>query len=333
MPKQMKWVNWQQPMKNVLFACAPLAVASVYFFGWRVLALLLVVSAVAYATEACFTRQWQEPVSSAVFVSAVLFTFSLPPGLPFWMAIVGIVFGIVFGKMVYGGFGRNVFNPALTGRAFIYVSFGNHMTAQWIKPWSGFPAGFAQWGWSAASAPPDAITTATPGLLLKLPAAALVERGVAASDLTFWRLFVGDSPGVIGGSCAALTILCGLYLIWKKSASYRIVVSGFVGYAAVQTLVWRLGIGHAPDPLRAAMAGSLVIGLFFYATDPVSAAQTNVGRWLYGAFVGAMSSAIATFSAWPAGTMFAILLGNMFAPITDYAVRLFQGARSKAPAS
>ena len=333
MPQQSKWVNWQKPMKHVLVACAPLAAAAVYLFGWRVLAMMLLVAGVAYVTEALFTRQWKEPVSSAVFVSAVLFTFSLPPTLPFWMAAVGIVFGIVFGKMVYGGFGRNVFNPALTGRAFVYVSFGNYMTAQWYEPWTRFPAGLVHWGWTAASAPPDVITTATPGILLKIPAAALAERGAAAGDLSLWSLLSGDCSGVIGGTCTALTVLCGLYLLWTKAASYRIVVSGFLGYAAVQTLLWRFGLGHAPDPLRAAAAGSLVIGIFFYATDPVSASQTNPGRWIFGAFVGAMSSVIATFSAWPAGTMFAILLANMFAPITDYVVRMLQGTPQKAPAS
>lgn len=334
MPQQQtKWVNWQQPMKRVLVACLPLTAAAVYFFGWRILAMMALVSVVAYATEAAFTRQWKEPVSSAVFVSAVLFTFSLPPTLPLWMAALGIVFGIVFGKMVYGGFGRNVFNPALTGRAFVYISFGNQMTAQWVEPWTRFPAGLVKWGWTAASAPPDVITAATPGTLLKLPAAALAERGLSMADLPLWKLFVGDCPGVIGGTSAALTILCGLYLLRTRAASYRIVVSGFLGYGVVQTLLWHFGLGHAPDPLRAAMAGSLVIGIFFYATDPVSAAQTNPGRWIYGAFVGAMSSLIATFSAWPAGTMFAILLANMFAPITDYVVRLLQAPPQKAPAS
>lgn len=333
MPQHVKWVNWQQPMKSVLYASAPLMAASVYAFGWRVAAMALLAVAAAYATEAVFTRQWKEPVSSAAFVSAVLFTFSLPPTLPFWMAVAGIVFGIVFGKMVYGGFGRNVFNPALTGRAFIYISFGNHMTAQWVEPWTRFPAGLTRWGWTAASAPPDAITTATPGALLKLSAEALAARGVSAEDLSFWNLFLGDCAGVIGGTSAALTILCGLYLLWTKAANYRIVLSGFAGYALVQTLFWRFGLGQAADPLRAAMAGSLVIGIFFYATDPVSASQTNPGRWIYGAFIGMMSSVIATFSAWPAGTMFAVLLANMFAPIMDYAIRQIQATSKKAPAS
>jgi Na+-transporting NADH:ubiquinone oxidoreductase subunit B len=332
MPQQTKWINWQQPMKNVLYACVPLLLESVYFFGWRVVALLAVVCAAAVAAEYAFTRQWKEPVSSAVLVSAVLFTFSLPPTLPLWMAALGIVFGIVFGKMVYGGFGRNVFNPALTGRAFVYVSFGNYMTAQWARPWADFPAGLARWGFTAETAPADAFTTATPGMLLKLAPEALAAQGVPASDLSAWTLALGQTPGVIGGTSAALTLLCGLYLVWKKTANYRIVLSGFLGFAAVQTLCWACGLGHAVDPLRAALGGSLVIGLFFYATDPVSASQTNPGRWIYGAFIGAMSSLISTFSAWPAGTMFAILLANMFAPVMDLAIKNLQGAPKRAAA-
>jgi Na+-transporting NADH:ubiquinone oxidoreductase subunit B len=153
MAQHVKWINWQRPMRHVLYACAPLLAFAVALFGWRVAALALTVGTAAYLAEAAFTRSRREPVSSAVFVSALLYTFSLPPALPFWMAGVGIVFGIVFGKMVYGGFGRNVFNPALTGRAFIYVSFGNAMTAQWSEPFRPFPAGLLRWGWSAASAP------------------------------------------------------------------------------------------------------------------------------------------------------------------------------------
>ncbi len=100
----------------------------------------------------------------------------------------------------------------------------------------------------------------------------------------------------------------------------------------MQTLFWLLNVGGGTDPLSAAMAGSLVIGLFFYATDPVSASQTDPGRWIYGAFIGAMSSLIASFSAWPAGTMFAILLANMFAPIMDIGIKALQAARQRRAA-
>ncbi|MDD5706216.1 MAG: RnfABCDGE type electron transport complex subunit D [Kiritimatiellae bacterium] len=307
--KTVPWVKWQAPMVRVLRACVPLAVASVYFFGWRALAVLLVSNAFAYLAERMFTRSWKEPVSSAVFVTGTLLAFSLPPPIPLWMAALGAVFGIVFGKMVFGGFGRNVFNPALTGRAFLYISFGRQMTGQWYEPFTGWPGGLAEWGYTAASAPVDAITTATPGALMKL-----------GQEFGFWELFLGDCSGVIGGTSAILTIICGAYLLWTKTANYRIVVSGFVGFLLMQTLAWQAGWHHAVDPLRAACGGSLVIGVLFYATDPISASGTNPGRWIYGAFIGAMSSLIATFSAWPAGTMFAILLANMFAPIMDHAI-------------
>lgn len=331
--KKIKWINWQRPMRQVLYACAPMLVLAIYFFGWRVAAMALLTAAAAYATEAAFTRRWGEPVSSAVFVSSILFTFSLPPTLPFWMGIVGIVFGITFGKMVYGGFGRNIFNPALTGRAFIYICFGNYLTAQWYEPWTRFPAGLVRWGWTAASAPPDAITTATPGMLLKLSSEALAARGVEVADLSLRHLLLGTTSGVIGGTSAVLTLLCGLYIVWRKAANYRIVITGFLGYAVAQTLFWHFKLGSAADPLRAALASSLVIGIFFYATDPVSASQTNPGRWIYGALVGALSATIATFSAWPAGTMFAILLANMFAPLLDYVVRMLQEKKKRVRVS
>lgn len=308
-------IKKQQPMLHVLTACVPLLIAAVYFFGWRVFVMAVLCAAGAYMTEALFVRNWKEPVTSAAFVTAILLTFGMPPTLPMWMALLGIIFAIVFGKMVYGGFGRNIFNPAMTGRAFIYICFGNYMTAQWYEPYRGFPGGFTRWGYTAASAP-DVITSATPGSLLK--DAAYIE---TFGDFSAWDLFIGNSSGVIGGTSALLTILCGLYIVWRKAANYRIVIAGFAGWYLVHTIFWLTGAGNVADPLRTSFSGALMIGVFFYATDPVSASQTNLGRWIYGAFIGVMSTVIATFSAWPAGTMFAILLANMFAPIMDYVIR------------
>ncbi len=325
--KPVPWIQWQTPMVRVLWACAPMVAASVYLFGWRTLALHALCAAVAYGVERSFTRHWREPVSSAVFVTSVLFVFSLPPMLPFWMAALGVAFGVLFGKMVFGGFGRNVFNPAMTGRAFVYISFGKQMTGEWCAPYWGFPGGLARWGRSLADAGTvvldgmDAIATATPGSLMK--------QGV---DHGLWDLFIGRCSGVIGGTVAPLVLAGGIYLLWKKTANHRIVYSGFAAFFVLQTIAWQLGWRNAVDPLRAAFSGSLLIGIFFYATDPVSAPSTNETRWMYGAFIGAMSVLVATFSAWPAGTMFAILLANMFAPIVDTAVRALKPARRAAPA-
>lgn len=309
-PSVVPWVKWQTPMVRVLRACVPLVAAAVYFFGWRALAVVVVANLAAYLTERVFTRAWHEPVSSAVFVTGTLLAFSLPPPIPLWMVALGSVFGVGFGKMVFGGFGRNIFNPALTGRAFLYISFGREMTGQWVKPFTGWPGGFAAWGYAAADAPPDLITTATPGALMK-----------AGEHFGIWDLFLGNCSGVIGGTSTILTLVCGAYLLWTQAANYRIVVSGFAGFLIMQTIAWQAGWHQAVDPWRAAFAGSLVIGILFYATDPVSSSATNPGRWIYGAFIGVMSCLIATFSAWPAGTMFAVLLANMFAPILDHVVR------------
>ena len=296
-----KVINWQLPMKRVLYALVPLMVASIYFFGWRALVMLIVCNGVAFLCEHAFCRGWKQPVSSAVFVSGTLFALSLPPTLPLPMAALGIAFGITFGKMVFGGFGKNVFNPALVGRAFIYVSFGNYMTGEWADPVGGILGGLAAYSG-------DAVTGATPGMLLKI-----------GESVPLWKLFVGSCSGTLGGTSALLAMAGGAWLIWKKAANYRIVYSAFAGYLVTQTVSWLAGNGV--DPLHGVLAGSIVIGFFFYATDPVSACMTNQGRWFYGGFIGVMTALIGTYSSWPAGTMFAILLANMFAPITDHVVR------------
>jgi len=308
-------IKWQKPMRRVLYALAPICVASIYFFGWRALLLLAVANAAGFATEYAFTRRLNQPATSAVFVTATLFTLSLPPALPVWMTIVGVVFAVTFGKMVFGGFGKNVFNPALTGRAFVYVCFGAYMTGMWSEPLGGPLGGFAAW-----SPGPDAITGATPGMDLK------------EGPYPFLPLLLGNTPGSIGGTTALLALAGGIYLCKTRTANYRIPVGGLIAYFVTQGLLWIFEVKNAPDPLHSVMAGSIMIGMFYYATDPVSCSQTtNEGRWLYGAFIGVMSVIITTFSAWPAGTMFAILLANMFAPITDHAIKQVKAKRKGKP--
>ena len=304
-------VKWQLPMKRVLYALAPIMAASIYFFGWRAALVLAAANAAAFLTEYVFLRKEKQPVTSAVFVSGSLFALSLPPSLPLWMAVLGIVFGVLFGKMVFGGFGRNIFNPALTGRAFLYASFGGHMTSQWAEPAAGRFGGLI----SYAS---DAVTQATPGMVMK-----------SGNAVELWRLLLGNTSGTLGGTSAALALLGGLYMVRAKAANHRIVASAWIGFLVMQALLWLCGVKGAASPLHAACAGSVAIGLFFYATDPVSASQTNEGRWVYGAFIGAVTVVISVFSAWPAGTMFAILLANMFAPIMDHGIREWKKVKKK----
>jgi Na+-transporting NADH:ubiquinone oxidoreductase subunit B len=217
--------------------------------------------------------------------------------------VVGIVFGILFGKMVFGGFGRNIFNPALVGRAFIYISFGGPMSSGWVESLAGGAGGFARFQ-------ADAVTQATP--------IASLASGLPVSKLS---MLIGNEPGCLGETSALLLLLGGAWIVYKKFANWRIVLSVFTGTLILQTALWAAGIERAIDPVSTILGGGFMIGAWFMATDPVSSAQTNPGRWIYGILVGVLTVLIRTFSIWPEGMMFAILLGNMFAPIVDYYVK------------
>ncbi len=309
-------ILWQLPMKRVLYALIPLTAASVYFFGWRALIVLAVTNLAAFLTEFTFTRFTKEQVTSAVFVTGSLLALSLPPTIPLWIAVVGAGFGVLFGKMVFGGFGKNVYNPALVGRVFIYVSFATPMNARWVEPL----AGSTPWGGITRFAS-DAVSGATPLSLLR-----------AGKPVELFPLLWGNVSGSLGETSAILIALGAVFLIWKKTANWRIVVSGLLGFTALQAVFWLAGVPQSADPITALTAGGVLYGIAFMATDPISASQTQGGRWLYGAFIGAMIVLIRTFSIWPEGTMFAILLGNTFAPIVDYAVRQRQQKRKTGAA-
>jgi Na+-transporting NADH:ubiquinone oxidoreductase subunit B len=310
-------------MKRVLYALVPVVLASIYFFGWRSLVVLAVTSAAAFLTEFLFVRARKEPVSSAVFVTAFLLALSLPPSIPYWMAAVGAVFAVIFGKMVFGGYGRNLFNPALTGRVFLYVTFAVPLTARWVQPlvstvgplhlpgsWGGFTR-FAA----------DAVSAATPLRLLH-----------DGRPVDLLRLLWGNVSGSLGETSAVLLALGGIYILVTRAANWRIVVSELAAFLVLQTALWLARMPHASDPLSALLAGSLLMGMLFMSTDPISAAQTQGGRWIYGALIGVLTVLIRTFSIWPEATGFAILLGNTFAGIIDYFVR--QGReRAKARAA
>ena len=124
----------QKMMRKVIYALIPLILAGIYFYGWRTLVLLISVTLAGCLVEWIFVRKTTKKITEAVVVTSILYTLTLPPNVPFYIAIIGIIFGVLFGKMVFGGFGKNPFNPALVGRAFIYVNFPRAMTMEWIKP-------------------------------------------------------------------------------------------------------------------------------------------------------------------------------------------------------
>ncbi len=306
-------IKAQKPMNQVLYALAPAALASIYFFGWRSLVMLVVVNCFAFLSEYCFAKYYKNQVTAAVFVTGSLFALSLPPDLPYWMAVVGIVFGVVFGKMVFGGFGKNIFNPAIAGRAFIYINFTTQMNGRWFEPVAGKLGGLTHYMINI-----DAVCSATPMQVMK-----------TGGQVPWLDLLLGNTAGCFGETSALLLLLGGAYLLWKKVANYRLIVSCLVAFLVLQGGLWFGGVKEAIPPLQALFSGGFMLGLIFMVTEPVSAPKTNQGRWIYGALIGVLTVLIRTFSIWPEGMMFAILIGNMFAPLTDFYVKEFTSGKKK----
>ncbi len=300
-------MQMQPPMVRVVYALIPLVFASIYFFGWRFIAVFAIVNVAGILSEYLLARAYGMKVTSSILVTTFLFALSLPPTIPYWIAVVGIVFGVVFGKMVFGGFGKNVFNPAISGRAFIYISFGVPLTGRFIPPVSGgLLRGFTAWASQA-----DTISSATP----------LVVQAQGES-IPLLDLFLGNIPGSFGETSALLIILGGIYIVWKKAANWHFIASTVVSFLLLYAALFYSGVEGAIEPIHALFSGSFMFAAVYMVTDPVSASQTtNLGRWIYGSIIGVMIVLIRVFSGWPAGATFAILFGNMFAPLIDYLIK------------
>ncbi|MCX7004790.1 MAG: RnfABCDGE type electron transport complex subunit D [bacterium] len=340
----MKLLKRQDIMRKVVLATLPCLFGAVYYFGWRCLAVVAVACATALVCEYLFCRGRKEPVTEAVFVTGILFALILPPTVPWHVVIIGAAFAIVFSKEVFGGFGRNIFNPAMAGRCFIYICFPLALTASWALPAEGlwrspsaeykkpdaapaYTAGrldsSSAWGalgtWSSAPGP-DALTSATP--------MGLIKTGKPVPPLT--TLLCGNITGVMGATSALLILLGGLYLFITKTANRTIILAVILTYLALNALLtWLVGppfVGALPPTLGA----GFLFGAFFMATDPVSAPKTGLGRVLYGMLIAIFTLVIRNYSIFPAGFMFALLLANMFAPIIDYGVTELKKKRAPA---
>lgn len=330
----------QPAIRRVLLALLPCVAGAIYFFGWRSLFLIAWAGVVGFVVEWIFTRRRREPVTEAVFVTTTLFALVMPPTVPLHVATVGVVFAVMFAKEIFGGFGRNIFNPALAGRCFVYVCFPVALTATWAPPAEGF------WGalnvWTTASGP-DAITAATPLANLKAGKIVLGLDKAASFDIPFEieegktarvqekallrGLVFGRISGTMGVTSALLITIGGLYLFWTKTASRTIILTLIATYAVLNGLLYRLGVEPVPGAWPAVLGGGFLFGAFFMATDPVSAPKTEPAKILYAIIIGVCTVVIRNFSIFNGGLMFSILIGNMFGPILDYAVRAHKSAR------
>ncbi|MFB6349011.1 NADH:ubiquinone reductase (Na(+)-transporting) subunit B [Moraxella sp. ZJ142] len=270
------------------------------------LPIYIVTFAVGILWEVIFAVVRGHEINEGFFVTSVLFALSLPPDVPLWQVALGISFGVVVAKEVFGGTGKNFLNPALAGRAFLYFAYPAYMSgdAVWTAV-DGF-SGATPLGLSALGVSPDKFVDAY------------------GQTITWADAFIGNMQGSIG-EVSTLAILIGMIgLIWTRIASWRVIAGSVIGLV-VTAFIFNLIGGENPMMNLPAhwhlVIGGFMFGAVFMATDPVSAAHTNTGRWCYGLLIGFMTVVIRVINpAFPEGIMLAILFANLFAPLFDYFV-------------
>ena len=250
--------------------------------------------------EVMFATKRGHEVNEGFFVTSVLFALTLPPDMPLWQVALGISFGVVIGKEVFGGTGKNFLNPALTGRAFLYFAYPAEISGDAV--------------WVAV----DGYTGAT---ALGLAASGGID-AVVAGGITWMDAFIGTVPGSSGEVSTLAILIGGGALVMMKIAAWRIVGGVFVGMVLMSTLFNMIGSETNPMfdmPFYWHMVvGGLAFGMFFMATDPISASMTNQGKWYFGALIGVMTVLIRVINpAFPEGIMLAILFSNLFSPLID----------------
>lgn len=289
-------------------------------FGlWSVLPILIVSYAVGLGTEFTFCVIRNHPVSEGFLVTGMLIALVMPPHIPLWQVALATVFAVVIGKEVFGGTGMNILNVAMTARAFLYFAYPAQISGDQVWTYLGDQTPVD--GFSGATALAVAYNAGVEGV----PASqALAEHNASlGADFSFMNMFMGWIPGSIGETSTLMALIGAVILIYTGVASWKIIVSGFGG-AYLMGVVMNLFAANefmAMAPHLHLVMGGLAFGVVFMATDPVSAAQTETGKWIYGFLIGALTIIIrVTNPAYPEGIMLAVLLMNVFAPLIDYYV-------------
>jgi Na+-transporting NADH:ubiquinone oxidoreductase subunit B len=314
----------QKNMNRVLIALAPVLLSAIYFFGWRVLAVLAATTIAGFLTEWYMESRKGGKVSTACFVTTTLLALSLPPAIPLWIAFVGGVIAIFFAKEAFGGFGKNPFNPAIVGRAFIYVSFPVEMASQFSPVYSGFPGGFAAW---SANGGIDALTAATPLFAFR-------NLGFTTELSQLFTGSIGGSVAAAAGSMgevsALVILLSAIYLFATGTAKWQLSLATVAGAALLIFVLHNiLGIGNVPSVPFTLCSGALLFAAVFMVTDPVSAPKIPASQWIYGAFIGMMIVLFRYKAAFVGGAAFAVLMGNIVGPSLDLWITKYR--KSKTP--
>ncbi len=279
-------------MRDVIIALIPAAAAGIYFFGVRALSVMAVSILTAVITEALCQKimnQKIEITDGSAVITGILFAFVVTPTLPLWMAVIGSFVSIFLGKMVFGGLGHNIFNPALIGRAFLMASWLGAMTS-----WVGT----------------DGKAGATVLGVLKMENYDNVVKMFDSVSDMYWNLFLGNRGGCIGETSVVALLIGASYLVYRKHITLHTPITYI---ATVFMLSWAAG----QDPIMAVMAGGLVLGAFFMATDMVTTPFTTTGKIIFGLGAGIIVVLIRIKGGYPEGVCYSILIMNALTPLIN----------------
>ena len=295
-----------------------------FIIGMTYVLPILIITFIAGAIcEISFAMIRKHEINEGFLVSCALIPLTMPPDVPLWQVFMGTSFGIIIGKEIFGGVGTNVFNPALTARAFMYFAFPTKISGD--KVWAVGPDGYT-----------GATALAIPANPVEYDTASNLFAASTQFDYSLMNMFWGLIPGSIGETNKLLILLGAIFLIYCGIVSWRIMVSCVLGLVFTSVLFNLLsyltvdGIllsGGTPNamltitPLQHILIGSFLFGTVFMATEPVTSSHTNTGRWIYGFLIGVLTVIIRSINpAYPEGVFLAILIMNMFAPLIDYYV-------------
>ncbi|MEW5783890.1 MAG: RnfABCDGE type electron transport complex subunit D [Bacillota bacterium] len=286
----------QSVMIDVLVALFPVALVSVLLFGYQALVTMVIAVVTAMVTEALCLRKLDLFGDGSAAVTGLLLAMTLPAAPPWWLVVVGAASAIIIGKQVFGGIGYNIFNPALVGRAILVISWGSHMVGQMPVP---KPFAFGT--------DIGAVTAATP-----------LAGQAQALEVTLGQLFVGNVAGCLGETSALALILGALWLLYKGHIDWRI-PGGYIGVVFIMGTAFGGGFyeNHLFTGLFHVLAGGVLLGALFMATDMVTSPVTTRGKLIFGVGCGVITMLIRLFAPLPEGVTFGILIMNAVTPIID----------------
>jgi len=313
-------------MVRVLLALVPAIIAYSWYFGWGLLLNIAIAVTTALVCEYALLVLRQRPVTpfitdGSVLVTAVLLAFCIPPLAPWWIAFLGVGFAVVIGKHLYGGLGYNPFNPAMVGYVMLLISFPKEMTT-WLPPnlvqdlnigiWASLNAVFT--GNLPTGFTLDSITAATPLDLIKTQ----LGQDITIAETKSSNAVFGDFGGIGWEWIGNWIFLGGVWLIYKKVISWHIPVAVLGSLFTISLIFFLMDADHYGSPMFHLFSGAAMLGAFFIATDPVSAATTPKGRIIYGIGIGLLTYIIRVWGGYPDGIGFAVLLMNLAAPTIDH---------------